>query len=219
MATVASPPRAADQAVLLHGISWETYESLLADHLDRSVPRFTYDRGLLEIVSPTTVHERDNRTLAMLVEVVAEERGIDTLDVGSMTFKREDLQRGFEPDSCFYIRNEVRVRGRIQIDPAIDPPPDLIIEIDVASPSLNKLPIYAQLGVPEVWRAKEGRVTILTLRADAYVESVTSAALPPLTAEALTRFLRESRASGRTAWLRTVREWMREQGTSQGGVR
>lgn len=129
------------QTVILHGVSWKTYESLLADHTDRSVPRFAYDQGELEIVSPSPKHEKLNRGLALLVEVVAEEFGIDVYDLGSTTFKREDLERGFEPDSCFYVQNEERVRGKDRIDLETDPPPDLVIEIDITSPSLDKHPI------------------------------------------------------------------------------
>jgi Uma2 family endonuclease len=217
MATVASPPTAPPaQRVVIRGISWATYESLLADHLDRSVPHFAYDRGVLEIVCPSTPHEKDNRTLAMLVEVVAEELGIDTLNVGSMTFKREDLQRGFEPDSSFYVANEERVRERVQIDLAVDPPPDLVVEIEVSHPSLDKLPIYAAIGVPEVWRVADGRVAVLRLGAAGYAAADESGALPPLTAAALTGFLSESRVLPRTTWLRSLRDWVRQAAGTEG---
>ena len=94
---------------------------------------------------------------------VAEELGIEAEDLGSTTFRREDLERGFEPDSCFYIQNEKEIRGNVRIDPAVDQPPDLVIEIDITSPSLNKLPIYARMGVPEVWRYDGERMAILVL--------------------------------------------------------
>lgn len=99
--TVQSPP--IEQRIVLRNVAWDTYERLLADHVDSSTPRFTYDRGLLEIVRPSPEHETLNRTLALLVEVVAEEPSVDVGNVGSMTFRRQDLERGFEPDSCFYI--------------------------------------------------------------------------------------------------------------------
>jgi Uma2 family endonuclease len=207
MATVASP---AEQRLLLRNMGWATYERLLADHLNSSLPHFTYDQGLLEILRPSTEREEDNRTLAMLVEVVAEERAIDVVNVGSMTFRREDLQRGFEPDSSFYIGNAERVSGKVQIDLTVDPPPDLVIEIDATHPSLDKLPIYAQMGVPEVWRLVGERVIVLLLQTDAYVEAWQSAALPSLTGDILTRFVAQSRTLKRTAWLRAVRAWVRD---------
>ncbi len=108
-----SPPV---QRIVLSNISWNTYECLLADYANSSVPHFTYDRGLLEIMSPSIEHEEDNRTLATVVEIVAEERETDFRNIGSTTFKRQDLQRGFEPDKGFYIRNYERVRGRKQFD-------------------------------------------------------------------------------------------------------
>lgn len=212
MATVARPP--AEQRIVLHDVAWETYERLLADHVDRSAPRFTYDRGELEILSPGTEHEGDNRTLALFVEIVAMEFEIDVRNVGSMTFKREDLQRGFEPDSSFYIQNEERVRERTQIDLTSDPPPDLVIEIEATTSAIPKLPLYAEVGVPEIWRSNGERVAILRLAEGRYGEASLSAALPPLTNHLLTDFLRASRSLRRTEWLRQVRAWASMPGAS-----
>jgi Uma2 family endonuclease len=158
MATAKTP---SEQRVVLHNIGWATYERLLADNENNSTPRFAYDRGELEIMSPSPEHEKFDRRIAQLVLAVAEELGIEAEDLGSATFRREDLESGFEPDSCFYIQNEEGVRGKDRIDPAVDPPPDLVIEIDIISPSFNKLPIYTQRGVPEVWRYDGEWMTIL----------------------------------------------------------
>lgn len=199
------------QHMVLDHVSWETYESLLEDYRDSSVPHFTYDRGMLEIVSPSTPHEEDTQTFALLVELVAAEWETDIRNVGSMTFKRQDLQRGFEPDMSFYIQHEEQVRGRKQIDLAVDPPPDLLIEIEVTSSAIAKLPIYAEVGVPEVWRIAAERVAVLGLEAGDYRESDVSIALPPLDGDVLSRFLVESRTMPRTGWIRAVRGWAREQ--------
>ena len=207
METVKTP---AEQRVVLHNIGWNTYERLLADHENNSAPRFTYDRGELEIMSPSPEHEKFNRRIAQLVLAVAEELGIEAEDLGSTTFRREDLERGFEPDSCFYIQNEEQVRGKDRIDLAVDPPPDLVIEIDITSPSFSKLPIYAQIGVPEVWRYDGQRLAILTLEGTEYVESAQSAVLCPLTCAALSDFIEKCKTMKRTAWLKEVREWSRE---------
>lgn len=215
MATIASPP---EQRIVLHDVTWQTYECLLADHVERSAPRFTYDRGELEILSPGTEHEEDNRTIALFVEEVAFEFGIDVGNVGSMPFKRQELQRGFEPDSGFYIAREEVVRGTVQIDLAVDPPPDLVIEIEATRSAIPKLPLYAAMGVPEVWRTDGERIAILRLAGDGYAAVATSAALPPLTAELLTRFVAESRTRRRTAWVRSVRKWAREQGRPAGSA-
>jgi Uma2 family endonuclease len=207
METVRTP---AEQRVVLHNIGWNTYERLLADHENNSAPRFTYDRGELEIMSPSPEHEALNRSIALLVEYLAVELSIDVYDLGSTTFRREDLERGFEPDSCFYIQNEEQVRGKDRIDLAVDPPPDLVIEIDITSPSFSKLPIYAQIGVPEVWRYDGERMTILVLEASEYAETAESLVLPPVTSNVITDFVEKSKSMKRTAWLKEVREWSRE---------
>ncbi len=206
--TVKSP---AEQKVLLSTISWETYERLLEDHQDSSAPRFTYDRGMLEIMSPSPEHEIFNRRIAQLVLAVTEEMGIDAEDLGSTTFRREDIERGFEPDSCFYIQNEERVRGKNRIDLAVDPPPDLVVEIDITSPSINKLPIYAQIGITEVWRYDGERLAIFKLGDEDYVETSESTALPPLTSSTLSELIKRSRSTRRTVWLKEVRESVRRE--------
>ena len=207
METVKSP---AEQRVVLHNISWNTYERLLADHENNSAPRLTYDRGELEIMSPSPEHEKFNRRIAQLVLAVAEELDIEAEDLGSTTFRREDLERGFEPDSCFYIQNEEQVRGKARIDLAMDPPPDLVTEIDITSPSFSKLPIYAQIGVPEVWRYDGERMTILVLEGSDYAERTESIVLPPVTSNVLNDFVEKSKSMKRTAWLKEVRQWSRE---------
>jgi len=160
METVKSP---AEQRVILRNISWETYERLLEERGDSRVPRLAYDRGELEIMSPSSEHESVGYFVSLLVAVLAEEMGVNAYGVGSTTYKRGDLGRGFEPDASFYIANEEPVRGKPRIDLAVDPPPDLVIEIDITSPSLDKFPIYARLGVHEVWRYDGNRFEILSL--------------------------------------------------------
>ena len=204
MATVVSPT---DQRIVLDNISWEMYESLLEAHRDRSAPRFTYDQGRLEIMSPSPEHETLKDVAAQLVNIVAEELEADLQGLDSTTFRREDLDGGFEPDACFYIKNAVRIRGKTELDLRIDPPPDLLIEIDITSPSINKFPIFAQLGVPEVWRYDGQRWIILVVEGEGYVEREKSTALPGLSGVAIERLIEEGRSMRRPEWLRRVREW------------
>jgi Uma2 family endonuclease len=211
-----SPP---EGRVTLHNVSWETYQRLLEEDPGRSAPRFFYDRGVLEIVSPSFEHEALAEVIASLVKELAVELEIDVVGAGSTTFNREDLSRSFEPDASFYFAaNASRVRGkrRISLD-AGDPPPDLVVEVDITSPSASKLSIYAHLGVAEVWRHDGARLAILgLLRQDAeegyYAEISESAFLAParVSGESLTRFVEEGLVSGRPAWTRRVREWARE---------
>jgi Uma2 family endonuclease len=205
------------QRVILHGISWETYESLLADQIDNHSAHFAYDQGYLEIMVLSDIHEELNRTLALLVEVVAEEMSIDVRNFGSKTFKRNDLAKGFEPDSCFYIQNESLVWGKQEIDLAVDPAPDLVIEIDITSPSLKKTPIYAALGISEIWRYDGTRLTISVLQDNDYKQHTHSLALPVISDQMLTQFMQNSRSLKRTAWLRSVRQWVQQNQPEQHG--
>lgn len=204
MTTVLSPP---EQRVTLHNVSWGTYERLLSDLQDSSAPRLTYDRGTLEIMSPSSEHERYNRTVAQIVEELAVEMDMNIDSLGSTTFRREDIDRGFEPDSCFYIQNVERVRGKKRIDLSADPPPDLVIEIDITSPSLDKFPIFAQVGVPEVWRFDGRRLAIYELSGSAYLEREASIAFPAVTASDVTTFVRDSETMDRPEWVRKLRGW------------
>lgn len=207
METVKSP---AEHRVILHNASWETYERLMDERGERGVPRFAYDRGELEIMSPSTEHESAAYFLELLVAVCSEEMGINVYGVRSTTFKREDIDRGFEPDASFYVRNEGLVRGRRRIDLDSDPPPDLVVEVDITSPSLNKFPIYARIGVPEIWRYDGERVSVFVLRDGEYAAVAESAALPPISGPVLTRFVEASRSTGSAAWMREVRGWARD---------
>jgi Uma2 family endonuclease len=201
---------APDQRIVLYDVSWGTYESLLANYKDKSSPRFTYDRGVLEIVSPTTRHERIIYVLTTIVTMTALEQGNVVDGVGSMTFKHPERQQGFEPDASFYIQHAAQVADSSQIELAVDPPPDLVVEIDIANSSLNKLPIFAAARIPEVWRneAATGKVMILRLHGEKYERSAESGVLPPLTADALSRFVTERvRESGN--WVAEFQAWLR----------
>ncbi len=207
----------AEQRIVLRGVGWETYERLLADHEDRRVPRFAYDKGMLEVMMPSPEHENAARIIALVVDLVSGEIDVNVYGLGSTTFRREDLERGFEPDACFYVENEERVRGKKRLDLAVDPPPDLVIEIDITSPSLNKLPIHARLGVPEVWRYDGDKLTIFKLGDEGYAEVSRSVALPLLTGEVIAGFVERSASLGSADWMREVRRWAQEHGASRNG--
>jgi Uma2 family endonuclease len=205
------PPLEPERRVTLYGVSWETYEHLLTDLADCSVPRMTFDQGVLEIMSPTAEHEEYKHMLALLVEMVAVELNINLRGLGSTTFKRPDLQKGFEPDSCFYIQSAPRIRGKRHIDLPQDPPPDLLIEIDMTSSSINRFALFAEVGVPEVWRHDGSRVQIFALVGKEYVEVEKSIAFPLLTNEVITQFVEDGVELERLEWLRRLRDWVRQQ--------
>ena len=199
-----------ERRVTLYGVSWETYEHLLTDLVDRSAPRLTFDQGVLEIMSPTAEHEEYNRTLAALIELVANELRVNIRRLGSTTFKRKDLIKGFEPDSCFYIQSVPRIRGKRRIELPEDPPPDLLIKIDITSSSLDRFPLFAQAGIPEVWRYEGSRVQFLKLADEQYVESPQSLALPVLTSEVVTQFLEDSLELESAEWAQRLRDWIQQ---------
>lgn len=200
-----------EQLTVLSPISWETYQNLLKDFGDKSSPHFTYYQGVLEIMSSRPTHEDYNRTLAYLVGILAEEKGIEWRDLGSTTFRREDLASGFEPDGCFYFQSEALIRNHQEIDLRVDPAPDLVIEIDITSGSINKLFLYGQIRVPEVWRYDGDQISIYILQSDhSYVDSLTSLAFPFLSSERLNEVMEESKNSGRRTLGKTFRNWVRE---------
>ncbi len=207
MASAFPPAVQAEQYVILSGISWKTYDCLLADMADGHVAYVTYDQGMLEIRVPSFVHEQLNRLFHDLFTAIAVAMQIEFLHAGSTTFKREDVQRGFEPDTCFYVQHVEHVWGKTQLDLAVDSPPDVVIEIDITHASLNKLPIYAAVGVPEVWRYTGQALTILTLAGETYHAQAASSALPGVERHVLEQWLEAGQTTKRTEWLRRVQTW------------
>lgn len=194
-----------DQSVVLHNVSWETYERLLSERRKSGCMRLNYDRGSLEIMILLLQHERLQHNLAMLVELLANERGLDIDGMGSATFRRADMARGFEPDACFYFNQAARTRARDEIDLTVDPAPDLVIEIDITPFSLNKLPVFAALGVGEIWWYDGRQLTIGALEGADYQEYPESRLLAGITAAQLTELLLDSRLLTRRAWIEQVR--------------
>lgn len=198
--------------VLLQDISWQTYQSLVQDFENQPALRLTYDRGLLEIRMPLDPHETYKKLLGRLVEALTEELGIEIRSLGSRTCDREDLARGLEPDQCYYIQNEALVWNKEQIDLTQDPPPDLAIEIDITSSSIDRLAIYANLQVPEVWRYDGQTLTIYQLQDQQYQVCDRSKAFPLITREAIERFLAQRQTTKENALVRSFREWVRVMG-------
>ncbi|WP_416671752.1 Uma2 family endonuclease [Egbenema bharatensis] len=208
MTVTLTPPL---NGVVLRGIHWDTFQALVHDLESQPSKRLTYDNGVLEIRMPLPPHERYKKWLGRLVELVTEELEIEISSLGSCTWSRQDLQKGIEPDECYYIQNEAAVRGKDVIDLTIDPPPDLAIEVDKTSSSIDRLGIYAALGVPEVWRYDLQSVTLLVLRNGTYQTHDRSLALPIITAETLQTLLEQAAKMGETSWVKQVRQWVREQ--------
>lgn len=201
---------AAEHRVVLKNISWSTYVGLVTDSDDRH-SRIAYDRGLLEIMSPSQRHEQLAAMICRLIEAFTEELRIPVRCVRSTTFMREDQERGFEADASYYVANVGAVLHNHEIDLMVNPPPDLCIEVDISRSSVGKLEIYRSLGVPEVWRHTGESIHVHVLRDDGtYGEAERSAALPQLLPGELTRFLERMDSEDDTRLVRSFRAWVRE---------
>lgn len=204
--TTSAPP---EERVVLRHVRWDTYERLLADHADARSPRFTYDRGVLEIMSPGSRHESLADLIRAMMVAIADARGIDMTGLGSTTFRDAGWDRGFEPDACFYLRNAASVRGLERLDPRVDPAPEVVFEVDITRSSIDKLALYAQFGVAEVWRHDGAAATIFVLVDGDYQRTDRSRAVPGLDAAALTQLLSDGLVTSLPGWLEQVREWAR----------
>jgi Uma2 family endonuclease len=195
--------------LVLDNVSWQTYRRLLQALDGRPSLRLTYDRGHLEVMTISGEHESFARFLNRLVIALTEEMGLPVREGGSTTFRRRRRRRGLDPDNCYWITHEPQVRGRLNIDLRIDPPPDLAIEIDITHSSLDRLAVYAALGVPEVWRF-DGQVLMFhLLGADGrYAAASPSRVFPGLKPEDVLHFLTLRGQADDNAVVRQFRAWV-----------
>ena len=167
----------AEHRVLLDGVSWQTY-SALVDESEHASGRMTYDQGTLEIMSPMMPHESGKCLIGRMIEMFTFLRGIDIRSSASTTFRRTDLKRGFEADESYYIQFAGHIRSKREIDLSIDPPPDLVVEVEMTRSAIDKLSLFASMGIPEVWRYDGKVLSIGFLQSDRYIECEVSHVLP-----------------------------------------
>jgi Uma2 family endonuclease len=211
MATIEAQALPVEQHFVLSGIDWPTYV-VFSDQLGERRVRVTYDRGVMELMTVSHEHEWSKTLLARFVEVLTEEADIDIASGGSMTWRREDLERGIEPDECYWVAHEPDIRGRMHIDLENDPPPDLMLEIEISRSFLDRLAICAAMRVPEVWRWDGESLRISILGHDGrYQESERSLAFPFLPIRDVERFLKMAGTMSETKLVRAFRTWVREQ--------
>jgi len=200
----------ADQKLVLYGEPWETYVRLLHLFDERRHLRITYDRGALEIMTLSAEHEVWKHLLARLIVTLTEEMNLPVASFGSLTMKRRRQSRGLEPDECFWIANEHLVRDMKRYSPRRDPPPDLVVEVEVSRSALNRIGIYASLKVPEVWRFDGERLEYLVLSPeDAYAPANQSQSFPGVSPDDVYRFLKLRGSIDQNAIVRQFREWIR----------
>ncbi|MDR3638020.1 MAG: Uma2 family endonuclease [Isosphaeraceae bacterium] len=214
MATVSRPtpvhePR--EIRVLVHDVAWDGYEAMLQIVDERHI-RVTYDAGSMEVCMPSQRHEQAAQWLGLFVTRLAEELEVPYEPLGMTSWKKASVAKGIEPDQCYYLQNHEVVRRESPLDLETDPPPDLAIEVDITSSSLNRMAIYAALGVPEVWRYDGQTLAVNQLQPDGqYQSSATSHAFPGLQPSDVEHFMELGRTIDKVRWARTLRDWVRDE--------
>jgi len=201
----------AETRTLLPNISWQTFKAMLAEMGDNRNTRITYDSGIIEIMTPLMSHENSNRMIEGFIGVICEELGLEIKRTGSLTLTRDDLERGAEPDSSYYIQNESSVRNKEKINLATDPPPDLVLEVEYSRSAINKLMLYASLGIPELWRFNGRILKVYTLTDQNYTEVELSPTFNSISVKEIPRFLQQAKIQGENATIREFREWIKQQ--------
>jgi Uma2 family endonuclease len=212
MATTAEASATLDSPegrIVFRGVEWGDYEKMLQIVGDRHI-YVTYDEGTMEVRMPSQRHEQASQLLGFFVPLVADELDVDYEPLGMTTWKRLDMEKGLESDQCYYIQNASIVRERGALDLEVDPPPDLAIEVDITSSSLNRMGIYAELRVPEFWRYDGRRLAIYELQADGeYRPREASISFRGLLPADVERFIELGRTTAKLRWARAIREWVR----------
>lgn len=197
------------QRIYLPDLSWEEFEQILVELGEKRVTRIAYCAGELEIRMPLPEHERIKVLISNLLVVLLEELDLPWESLGSATFKNARMKTGIEPDDCFYIKNCQAILGKKRLDLAIDPPPDLAIEIDITSPT--QIGAYEALCVPEIWRYQQGKLAIFILVDGHYLEAVTSSLFPELPIqEGFTSILERSSEILMSEARKEFRQWVRK---------
>jgi Uma2 family endonuclease len=180
----------AEQRVVFHNITWQGYQQILTALGDSRSSRLIYDQGTLEITMPLEEHESATRLIELFIRILVVEMGLKIKTMGSTTLNRPDLQRSAEPDNCYYIQNQFKVAGK-KVDLNTDPPPDLIVEVDITHSDINKLNFYASMGVPEFWRYNGQTLQIYQLENHQYIEVEISPTFSREIKEQLYKFLQD----------------------------
>ncbi len=196
---------------LVHDMRWDEYEQLLEELGDDYVVRISYAEGVLELMGPLYRHEKYKDFILRAVAILTKAFGLKLESGGSTTLKHKDLKRGAEPDTCFYIQHAAQMIGKETIDLKTDPPPDIVVEIDITSPPYGKLDIYAHLGVPEIWRYDGKAFRIFELSGGCYIERDKSVTFPSLSGRDMQSFIEQCDSEGQDAALDSVQDWVTKQ--------
>ncbi len=211
-------PKPSEQRLVLEDISWQQFEAILAETGADRTSRFTFDRGRLEMMTPLEEHDRCHKLIESLILVLVEVMKLQVEGYKAPTLKRPDLGLAVEPETGYYLQHVAAVQGKAAIDLALDPPPDLILDVSLSKSTLDRLALYAALSVPEVWcyvsqpgdDFLKGQLQIYGLDAQGYAVSAYSFAFPFLPAGRILQFIDESDALGLMTALRSLRAWLQD---------
>jgi len=212
VAPIAPPLLVGEKRVVLRNITWQGYQQLLEILGDKRAARLTFDRGILEITMPLEEHEFSGRLIEFLIRILVKELGLKIKTMGSTTLARSNLNRGAEPDNAYYIQNQPLVAGR-KVDLATDPPPDLVVEIDITHTDIDKPALYASMGVPEFWRYNGREWRIYKLENSEYLEVSVSPTFSILPKSKLYEFLAAAQVDEVEAEV-NLRNWVKEMAKS-----
>jgi Uma2 family endonuclease len=206
---ISTQSQPAEQRVIFRDLSWQNYQQILQALGDKRSSRLTYDQGTLEITMPLEEHEQATRLIELFIRILVVELGLKIKTMGSTRLERPDLKKSAEPDNGFYIQNQSKVAGKT-VDMSQDPPPDLVVEVDITHTDIDKLHFYASLGVPEFWRYNGQILKIYQLQNQDYLEVESSPTFSLAVKERLSKFLQDcylDEVLGENAF----RSWVREQ--------
>ena len=198
-----------EKRVALDNISWQNYEQILNALCENRAARVHYYQGILEIMTPLEAHESSSENIGILIHILTEELNLNIKSLASTTLKIPDKNTGAEPDKCYYIKNEPAVRGKT-VNLNQDPPPDLVLEVDITHTDINKKQLYQDIQVPEFWRYNGKILTIYVLETGEYKESENSLTFPILTKAIIYEFISQCRNNGETQAKRKFRTQIRQ---------
>lgn len=202
------PRPVGEQRVVLRSLTWQKYQALRQTLSPDRNTRLTYSQGILEITMPLEVHEFSARLIERFIYILVAELGMDMKTMGSTTLDQKALDRSAEPDNAYYIQNRLLVAGR-DVDLETDPPPDLVVEVDITHTNIDKLRLYATMGVPEFWRYNGETWRIYCLQNSVYAEVERSPTFARVPKTKLYEFLAAARLSEIKAD-QSLRNWLRD---------
>jgi Uma2 family endonuclease len=197
-----------DSTVIFHKLTWNDYLNLSDQVGENHRLRLSFNKGTLKVMSLSPTHEKYVDFIKALVVHIRLRLRLNILFFGSATLRKQKAQKGNEPDACFYVQNASAIGHRIELDFTVDPPPDVVVEVDIHNDSTGNDLIYAALGVPEIWRYDGHVMHVLYLHGETYEAAAASRALPMLTAAILTEYLERLRRDGEFAAILAFDEWL-----------